>query len=96
MPLNIATTHLAFALAGVQLLFVGNVCWSLLRGRPAGRNPWQVGTLEWLMPSPPGASREEVAAVRRGPHEVGRRDAESELGRDWLSQVEAEPGEGDA
>jgi cytochrome c oxidase subunit 1 len=34
-------------------VFLGNVVWSLLRGLPAGANPWGAGTLEWAASSPP-------------------------------------------
>jgi len=35
------------------LLFLWNVVHSLLRGKPAGNNPWNAWTLEWATSSPP-------------------------------------------
>ena len=43
----------AFFLAGSILLFVYNLGRSLRQGQPAGNNPWDAGTLEWAIPSPP-------------------------------------------
>jgi len=43
----------AFLLGAAQLLFIGNLCWSLFRGPRAGRNPWGATTLEWQTDSPP-------------------------------------------
>ena len=54
-------------------MFVWNFFYSLKRGKPAPANPWQVGTLEWTVASPPphhnfDASRSSCA----GPHELGQ------------------------
>ncbi len=43
----------AFLLIGFQLLFVGNLVWSLFRGERAEDNPWGSRTLEWATTSPP-------------------------------------------
>jgi cytochrome c oxidase subunit 1 len=48
----IVTIGVFFQTAGV-LAFVGNVFWSLLRGEPAGNDPWDAWTLEWSTSSPP-------------------------------------------
>jgi cytochrome c oxidase subunit 1 len=64
------TSYAAFALGAFQLLFAINFFHSLWRGKPVGENPWQVGTLEWTVSSPP--PRENFAVppqVVRGPHE---------------------------
>ncbi len=43
----------AFFMAAAALLLVWNLAASLLRGRPAGDNPWKAWTLEWAAASPP-------------------------------------------
>lgn len=50
---NLITTIGAFILALGILVFVVNVIYSLRRGLVAGPNPWDAGTLEWSVPSPP-------------------------------------------
>ncbi len=51
--LNLITTIGSFVFAiGVLLLFV-NVVKSLRAGAPAPADPWDAGTLEWSVPSPP-------------------------------------------
>ena len=40
-------------MGAAQLLFVLNFFWSLRAGRRAAANPWEVGTLEWTVASPP-------------------------------------------
>jgi len=58
----------------VQLIFLGNLLWSLLRGETVAEcNPWRATTLEWSVPSPPppddfGAT---LPAVYRGAYEFG-------------------------
>lgn len=51
--LNLLSTIGAFILALGLLLLIINVVRSLRRGKPAGDNPWQAGTLEWATTSPP-------------------------------------------
>ena len=48
----IITIGVFFQIAGV-LMFVGNLLWSLLKGRSAGNDPWDAWTLEWSTSSPP-------------------------------------------
>jgi cytochrome c oxidase subunit I len=48
----IVTIGVFFQIAGV-LVFVGNLLWSLLKGEPAGNDPWDAWTLEWSTTSPP-------------------------------------------
>ncbi|HKB55632.1 MAG TPA: cytochrome ubiquinol oxidase subunit I, partial [Ramlibacter sp.] len=50
---NLITTLGAFVFAAGVLLFVINFFVSMRRGAPAGSNPWDAGTLEWAMESPP-------------------------------------------
>ncbi|WP_224371558.1 cytochrome c oxidase subunit I [Hyalangium versicolor] len=95
LTLNKATSHSAFTLGLVQLLFVVNLVWSLRRGPAADANPWQVGTLEWTCaPSPPPVDNyPQVPVVVRGPHALSQPEAHELLGRDWIGQAEALPGE---
>jgi heme/copper-type cytochrome/quinol oxidase subunit 1 len=51
--LNLITSLGAFLFAIGVLLLLVNVASSLRRGRIAGSNPWDAGTLEWSVPSPP-------------------------------------------
>jgi len=46
------TVGVFFQIAGV-LVFVGNLLWSLWKGRDAGNDPWDAWTLEWSTSSPP-------------------------------------------
>lgn len=89
-PLTKGTSHAAFLLGGWQLLFVGNLVWSMKRGRRATENPWEVGTLEWTCaPTPlPRGNFLETPHVLRGPHEYGRPEVLAALGRDWVGQAE--------
>jgi len=48
----ISTIGVAFQAAGL-LCFVVNLIRSYRKGRPAGNDPWDAWTLEWLTPSPP-------------------------------------------
>jgi len=92
LPLNRATSWAAFALGLSQLVFVYNWFHSLFRGATAGDNPWQVGTLEWTVSSPPPHYNfEEIPTVWRGPHELSDPRIKELLGRDWVSQTEILP-----
>src|SRR4030095_5512799 len=49
----------------------------------AAQNPWEGGTLEWTVPSPPPHHNFDVIpTVVRGPHELGSPDARAR-GKDW-------------
>jgi cytochrome c oxidase subunit I len=48
----ICTLGVAFQAMAI-LFFVGNVLWSLFKGRRAGNDPWDAWTLEWTTTSPP-------------------------------------------
>ena len=50
---QVVITWAAFSLGAVQLLFMANFFWSLLRGPRAEANPWGATTLEWATSSPP-------------------------------------------
>jgi heme/copper-type cytochrome/quinol oxidase subunit 3 len=51
--MNMVSTIGAFFMAAAALLLVWNLATSLLRGKPAGDNPWNAWTLEWATTSPP-------------------------------------------
>jgi cytochrome c oxidase subunit I len=90
--LNRATSYAAFALAASQLLFVCNFFNALVRGKRAEANPWQVGTLEWTISSPPPHYNfKDVPKVVTGPHEFANPVVLEKLGRDWLAQTEPDP-----
>jgi cytochrome c oxidase subunit 1 len=95
LPLNKAISHSAFLLGAAQLIFVVNFFYSLFRGPKAEANPWQVGTLEWTVPSPPPPHNfDDLPLVVNGPHELGNPQVRARLGKDWLAQnerLEAEP-----
>ena len=51
--LNVIITIAALTVGAVQLLFLGNLIWSAVRGRRAPANPWEATTLEWQTPTTP-------------------------------------------
>ncbi|MGV3710425.1 MAG: cytochrome c oxidase subunit I [Gemmatimonas sp.] len=62
---NLLSTIGAFILALGVLLFLLNLAVSLRRGLPAGNNPWNADTLEWLESSPPpNAQFSELPVIR--------------------------------
>jgi cytochrome c oxidase subunit 1 len=85
-----AISHAAYLLASAQLLFIYNFLVSLVRGKPAPANPWQVGTLEWTLTSSPPAPHnfDAVPTVLHGPHEFNH---PSLTDKDWLGQTEPLP-----
>jgi len=92
MPLNRWVTRSAFVMGAGQLLFVANFFYSLFRGPRAPANPWQVGTLEWTVSSPPPHHNfDEIPRVFGGPHELGDPRLQAALGRDYLGQNEEPP-----
>jgi cytochrome c oxidase subunit 1 len=88
LPLNRGISHAAYLLGAAQLIFVVNFFASLARGTRAAANPWEVGTLEWTVASPPPHHNfDQIPIVVRGPHELSHPAARA-LGRDWLGQAE--------
>ena len=89
-PLNRWTSFAAFALGVTQLVFVFNFIKSLLMGKKASQNPWQISTLEWTHCSSPPVYHnfDVVPTVVRGPHEYADPEVKKKLGRDYLDQVE--------
>jgi cytochrome c oxidase subunit I+III len=64
--LNALSSAGALVVAVAVLLFVVNVARSLRHGAPAGADPWEAGTLEWSMPSPPPACNFDAIPVVHG------------------------------
>ncbi|MEX2536403.1 MAG: cytochrome c oxidase subunit I [Trueperaceae bacterium] len=62
---NLLSTIGSYALGVGVLLFVIDVVLSLRFGAPAGRNPWQAGTLEWAGSSPPPSFSVETPLIVR-------------------------------
>jgi cytochrome c oxidase subunit 1 len=52
--LNLISSIGAAILGASMIVFAFNVAGSLLRRMPAGDDPWQGNTLEWVASSPPG------------------------------------------
>ncbi|MEO6739305.1 MAG: cbb3-type cytochrome c oxidase subunit I, partial [Chthoniobacteraceae bacterium] len=68
---NLFMSQAAWVLGAVQLIFVFNFCWSMIRGRKVPNdNPWGATTLEWDTPSPPPHGNFiKPIHVYRGPYE---------------------------
>jgi cytochrome c oxidase subunit I len=84
LPLQRFITLAAIITITGQLIFLANLFWSMLRGRPAGANPWECTTLEWTLPSPApdegfGSHR---PLINHGPYEYGTAGVE----KDFLPQ----------
>jgi len=93
-PYNKFTSYAAYLLGISQFLFVYNFVVSMWRGKKAEANPWNVGTLEWTVPSPPPHHNFDVIpTVVRGPHEYADPEVKKRLGRDWIGQTEELPAE---
>lgn len=72
IPLNQFITISALTMGAAQIIFVYNFVQSLMKGEKATQNPWNVGTLEWTIPSPaPHYNFKEIPVVKCGPHEYG-------------------------
>jgi cytochrome c oxidase subunit 1 len=70
-PLTMFVSIAAFITAAAQLIFIFNFFWSLKKGAPAGKNPWNATTLEWITDSPPAHDNfgGHYPSVYRGPYE---------------------------
>lgn len=85
-PLNLFITRCALFLGASQILFVYNFLASLISGEKASENPWEVGTLEWTIPSPPPHHNfDRIPVVLNGPHEYSNPAVK---GKDWVAQNE--------
>ncbi len=91
-PLNRWISMWAFTLFFGQIPFIYNFFKSVFAGKQAEMNPWQVGTLEWSIPSPPPHHNfDEIPHVIHGPHEYNNPAVTT---KDWLGQAEEIPGTG--
>jgi cytochrome c oxidase subunit 1 len=87
IPINTFITLSAVFMGAFQILFVINFLYSLRKGPKAVQNPWNVGTLEWTIPSPPVHHNYDVIpVVKCGPHELGNPNLKT--GRDFQYQTE--------
>ena len=87
IPLNTFITWSAIFLGIGQVFFLYNFIAQLIRGKKASANPWNVGTLEWSVPSPcPHYNFKEIPQVKCGPHELG--NPKLTTGRDFQYQTE--------
>ncbi|MBC7713766.1 MAG: cbb3-type cytochrome c oxidase subunit I [Rhizobacter sp.] len=86
IPLNRFITYSALVMGAGQLFFVWNFIYSMYKGPIATQNPWEVGTLDWTIPSPaPHYNFKEIPVVRCGPHELGNPNL---VGKDFQYQTE--------
>ena len=88
IPLNTMITVSAFVMGAAQLVFVVNFVYTIFwKKEKAPANPWEVGTLEWTVPSPvPVYNFKEIPTVKCGPHEFGNPRLTN--GRDFQYQTE--------
>jgi cytochrome c oxidase subunit 1 len=90
--MNFWTSIASFFFGAVQLLFLVNFIVSMKKGKIAGDNPWNVGTLDWTCTSPPPVYNFKVIpTVHHGPHEFSNPEFMAILGRDWIAQDEPVP-----
>lgn len=86
IPLNMFITISALTMGFGQLFFVYNFIHSMYKGPIATQNPWEVGTLEWTIPSPaPHYNFKDIPVVKCGPHEYGNPRL---TGKDFQYQTE--------
>jgi cytochrome c oxidase subunit 1 len=84
--LNVWISRAAFTLFFGQIPFIYNFIASMIVGKKASENPWEIGTLEWQIPSPPPHHNfDEIPRVLHGPHEFNNPQV---VGKDWLGQAE--------
>lgn len=88
IPINNFTTYSAIAMGLAQLIFLYNFMKTVFFDKEvAPANPWEVGTLEWEIPSPaPHYNFKEIPVVKSGPHEFGNPNLKT--GRDFQYQTE--------
>ncbi len=85
MPLNRMITVCAICLGLSQLIFFGNLFYSIFFGPKAPDNPWNANSLEWTdTPTPPGHGNfgAVLPTVYRPPYEYNSPEVEE----DWLPQ----------
>ncbi len=72
IPVNTFITYSSLIMGGAQIIFVINFIHSMIKNEKVSDNPWEVGTLEWTIPSPaPHYNFKEIPVVKCGPHEFG-------------------------
>ena len=89
IPINQFITMSAIAMGLAQFIFLYNFFKTVFgKNIPqASANPWEVGTLEWEIPSPaPHYNFEHIPHVKCGPHEMGNPNLTN--GRDFQYQTE--------
>lgn len=89
IPVNQFITFSAIAMGMAQFIFLFNFFRTVFKkDLPAApANPWNVGTLEWSIPSPaPHYNFAEIPHVKCGPHEFGNPNLQN--GRDFQYQTE--------
>ncbi len=87
LPISTFVTWSAILMGFAQIPFVINCVISLRSKKQAPDNPWNVGTLEWTIPSPPiHYNFEEIPTVKCGPHEFGNPNLPE--GKDFQYQTE--------
>ncbi len=88
IPINKFITMSAIAMGVAQFIFFYNFFKTLFFTKEmAPANPWEVGTLEWEIPSPaPHYNYKEIPHVKCGPHELGNPNLKN--GRDFQYQTE--------
>jgi cytochrome c oxidase subunit 1 len=80
--MNIGITYSALIVGVAQLLFFGNIFWSLWRGKKSEPNPWGATTLEWLTPQHPpkhGNWGDELPTVYRWAYDYSVPGAEEDF-----------------
>ncbi len=87
LPISTVVTWSAILMGFAQIPFVINCIISMRSKKQAPSNPWNVGTLEWTLPSPPiHYNFEEIPTVKCGPHEFGNPNLPE--GKDFQYQTE--------
>jgi cytochrome c oxidase subunit 1 len=88
IPINTFITMSAIVMGAGQIIFVINFVHAVFfKDEDVGDNPWEVGTLEWTVPSPtPHYNFKEIPVVKCGPHEFGNPALPE--GRDFQFQTE--------
>ena len=90
IPINTFITYSALLMGLGQIPFVINFVHTIFfkkEKEPVPNNPWNVGTLEWTIPSPsPVYNFKEIPVVKCGPHELGNPNLPE--GKDFQYQTE--------
>ncbi len=88
IPMNMFITWSAIIMGLAQIIFVVNFVHAVFfKKEKASDNPWEVGTLEWEIPSPaPHYNFKEIPVVKCGPHEYGNPNLPA--GKDFQFQTE--------